>query len=381
MANALTALDLEIWEAEAQALLEERSIFMDLASMRDAKGKKKIHNPYYVRGTVSTYTVGSDMSDNDIISVADDMDTFTTPYYNFVYDKVNALDTEYAVVMSQKEIAAYQLSMVMEKAFFEEYSNAAHTGSNTTLSSSNTLTSFATWNATLTSIGADDRNLVTVVDDFTLVDIMDYVSTNGFQVADETIKRGYKWEFAGNPIYKSSSVISTATYTPGANIVADATITINGVTFTAKAIPANPGEFDIGANLAATLVILANAINGSATGKDSATWYFEVSAANRELLSGIEATSTATATTVSMRWPRAVSSSALKWGAVVSNCMIMERGAIDFALRSPITLINEKIQKQLAWRYSAWANYGKKTFTQNAKKIYVLPVIRTAAES
>ena len=36
MTNVLTPLDLEIWEAQTQALLEERSIFMDLATMRDA---------------------------------------------------------------------------------------------------------------------------------------------------------------------------------------------------------------------------------------------------------------------------------------------------------------------------------------------------------
>ncbi len=381
MSNQLTALDLEMWEAETQALLEERSIFMDLATMRDTNGKAIIHNPYYVRGVVSEYTIGTDMNDNDIVSIADDMDTFITKHYTFVYDEVNSLDTEYAVVMGQREIAAYQLSMDMEKAFFEEYANAGHTASNTTLSSSTTLRAFATWNATLTAIGADDRKLVTVVDDFTLVDIMDYVTTNGFQVADETIKRGYKGEFAWNPLYKSSSIISTATYTPGANISADATITINGVVFTAKATPANAWEFDIGANLAATLVILANAINGSATGKNSATGYFEVSTSDRELLSGITATSTATATTVSMRWPRAVTSSAKKWGAVVSNCLVMEKWAIDFALRSPVKIVAEKIQKQLANRYSAWCNYGKKTFVQKAKRVYVLPIIRTAAES
>ena len=381
MSNQLTALDLELWEAETQALLEERSIFMDLATMRDANGVAIIHNPYYTRGVVSDYTVGTDMVSNDIVSVADDMDTFTTKYYTFVYDEVNSLDTEYSVVMSQKEIAAYQLSMEMEKAFFEEYVNAAHTATDTTLSSTNTLNTFATGNATLTSIGVDDRKIVTVVDDFTLVDIMDYVTTNGFQVADETIKRGYKGEFAWNPLYKSSSIISTATLTPAANIVAGSTYTINGVVFTARAIPAVAWEFDIGANLEATLVILTNAINGSATGKDSATGYFEVSASDRELLTGISATSTATALTVSMRWPRAVSSSTNKFGAVVSNCLIMEKGAIDFALRSPVKLISEKIQSQLAYRYSAWCNYGKKTFVQKAKRIYVVPVVRTAAEA
>lgn len=383
MSNQLTALDIEMWEAQTQALLEEESIFMDLATMRDATGKAIIHNPYYVRGSVQTYTPWTDVVDQNIVSVADNMDTFTTKHYTFAYDETESLDTRYNVVMAQRELAAYQLRMEMEKAFFEEYVNAYtwHTATAVTLSDTNTLSTFATWNATLTSKGVNDKRLVTIVDDFTLVDIMKYVVTNGFQVADETIKRGYKGEFAGNPIYKSSSIISTATLTPAVNFVADTTITINGVVFTAKAVPANPWEFDIGADLAASLVILNNAINSSATGLNSATWYFEVSAENREALTGISSTATTTNLTVKMRWPRVVSSSILKWGVITSNCIIMEQGAIDFALRSPVKVKIQDINKQIAERYIAWCNYGKKLFKQNSKKIYVVPVIRKAAES
>jgi hypothetical protein len=57
MTNVLTALDIEMWEKETQALLEESAIFMDIATMRDATGKKIIHNPYYVRGAVQTYVI------------------------------------------------------------------------------------------------------------------------------------------------------------------------------------------------------------------------------------------------------------------------------------------------------------------------------------
>ena len=384
MSNVLTALDFEKWEADTQALLEERSIFMDLASMRDAKGKKIIHNPYYVRGQVHTYTKGNDVTDNDIISVADDMDTFVSKEYTWVYDETEALDTMYNVAMDQRELAAYQLSMDMEKAFFEEYINATHSSADVTLATTGAFTPsrvFGTGNATLTNTGADDRALVTVVDPFTLVDIQEYVTTNGFQVSDETIKRGYQGMFAGNPLYKSSSLIATGTLTPAANFSANDTITINGVVFTAKAVPANAGEFDIGASLAASLTILANAINGAATGKDTDTGYFEVSAEDREALSGIDATATATNLAIKMRGYRTVSSSINKWGAIVVNNIIMARGAIDFALRSPVKLVSEKVQKQFATRFSAWCNYGKKTFAQNKKRMYVVPTVRQAAES
>lgn len=382
MSNQLTALDIEIWEAETQALLEERSIFMDLATMRDAKGVKIIHNPYYVRGAVHTYTAGNDVTDNDIISVADDMDTFTTKEYTFVYDETEALDTEYAVVMAQREIAAYQLSMDMEKAFFEEYVNATHTAAETTLGTSNTLRAFSTGNATLINTGADDRKIVTVVDPFTLVDIQDYVTTNGFQVSDETIKRGWKGMFAGNPLYSSSSLISTTSLALATNPTADDTVTINGVVFTFVASPTNPGDVDIGVDAATSVDNLVAAING---GAGAGTAYIEVSAENRENLFGITATDNTTSIALSMRGYRPVSSSltaaADKFGAVVVNNIIMAMGAIDFALRSPVKLVSEKVQKRFAKRYSAWCNYGKKTFAQNKKRMYVLPTVRQAAEA
>jgi hypothetical protein len=80
------------------------------------------------------------------------MDTFTTKYYNFVFDDVNSLDTEYDVVMSQRGIASYKLRMEMEKAFFEEYSNAKYSSTSAVaLDTTNTYLTFADAKATLTT--------------------------------------------------------------------------------------------------------------------------------------------------------------------------------------------------------------------------------------
>ncbi len=382
MSNVLTPLDIEMWTAQTQALLEERSIFMDLATMRDAQGKKKIHNPYMVRGQVATYSVGSDMVDQDIVSIADDMDTFTTKYYTFVYDEINSLDTEYEVVMGQKEIAAYQLSMDMERSFFEEYSNAQFASGNVTLSTSNTLTTFGTAIATLTNVGADDREIVTVVDPFTNVSIQDYVTTNGFQVSDETIRRGYRGQFVGSRLYTSSSLIATTALQLATNPTANDTVTINGVVFKFVATPTDAGDVDIGANAAASVANLVAAING---GAGAGTAYIAVTAANRELLTGIVATNNTTSVGLTMRGYRTVSSAltaaADDFDAVISNCLVMQRGAIDFALRSPVKLVSEKVQKQLATRYSAYCNYGKKTFAVNKKRMYNVKVVVQAAEA
>jgi hypothetical protein len=193
MANALSAQEQEMWEAETQALLEERSIFMDIATMRDAVGKAIIHNPYNVRPQSETYTKYNDVNIKPLIAVADNMDTFTSRIVTFDYDPVDALDTEYNTVADAKEDCAYQLSMDMERAFFEEYSNAQFASSAAvTLDSSNTLLTFANAKATLTNNGADDRDMITVVDDFVHASIANYVTTNGYNEADGAIRRGYK---------------------------------------------------------------------------------------------------------------------------------------------------------------------------------------------
>jgi hypothetical protein len=58
----------------------------------------------------------------------------------------------------------------------------------------------------------------------------------------------------------------------------------------------------------------------------------------------------------------------------------MQRGAIDFALRSPVKLDSQPIPKQLGTRYLTWVNYGKKTFTQNKKRMYNVKIVAQAAE-
>jgi hypothetical protein len=166
---------------------------MDIATMRDAVGKAIIHNPYNVRPQSETYTKYNDVNIKPLIAVADNMDTFTSRIVTFDYDPVDALDTEYNTVADAKEDCAYQLSMDMERAFFEEYSNAQFASSAAvTLDSSNTLLTFANAKATLTNNGADDRDMITVVDDFVHASIANYVTTNGYNEADGAIRRGYK---------------------------------------------------------------------------------------------------------------------------------------------------------------------------------------------
>ena len=92
----------------------------------------------------------------------------------------------------------------------------------------------------------------------------DYVVTNGFVMADESIRRGLQGKLVNMPLYTSSSLIAEGSLTPADNFSADETVTINGVTFTFKAVPSAAGEVDIGASTAVSIDNLVAAVNNSA---------------------------------------------------------------------------------------------------------------------
>jgi len=375
MASVFTPTQMEVWESETQALLEEGSIVMDIANVRDMNGASTLHNPYDVRMKSSSYTAYSDVTDEDINYIADDLTSFSTRMVSFVYDPITQMDTEYNVVMGQTKNAAYTLSMDIERDFFAQYSNAGQASASTvTLSSTNTFTTFAEAKAALGNIGVNRDNLITVVDDYVAASVGNFVVTNGYQAGDTAIKRGYRGQLADMQMYLSSSLIASGSFTPANNLTDGETVTANGVVWTARAVPSLPGEFDIGASTAATIAILVNAINGSATGKDSATGYFEVSAADREKLYGIVATDGTTSLDITSRGYRAVSSSSTEWGQITINCLIMEKGAIDFAFKQKVKLVSQPVHKQLGTRYMTYTRYGLKTFVQNAKKIFNLKI-------
>ena len=383
MANVLTATQMETWERTTQALLEEGSIAMDLANVRDMNGQWTLHNPYDIRMQSGTYTAYNDVTDQDINYVDDTLTTFTSRIVSFVYDPVSQMDTEYDVAMSQTRNAAYVLGLDIERDFFAEYSNATHASSSTiTLGSSNVVTTFGNAKAALTNTGVNPNDIVVVVDDFQSVKIADYVVTNGFTMADESIRRGLQGKLVNMPMYTSSSLIAEGSLTPADNFSADETVTINGVTFTFKAVPSAAGEVDIGASTAVSIDNLVAAVNNSAgyaPWAGSATAYFEVTAANRELLNGVVATDGTTTMDITTRGYRAVSSSSNEWGAITLNALVMSKRAVDFAFKEKVKLYTQPVHKQLGTRYMTHVRYGIKTFAQGAKKMYNLKLLAQAA--
>lgn len=193
--------------------------------------------------------------------------------------------------------------------------------------------------------GAMDRGIFWAISPFELTDISGFVQGNGFNTKDAAIKNGFVagTPFAGLDIYVTNNLTHTQVLGLATNPTANDTITINGVTFTFVATPANPGEIDIGASADATRALLARAINntgGYAAGAGSATDYFEVSVANRAKLSAIQVSAvnddTANTLTVTTRGTL-IASEALTdgtdtWATVKRHTIAGVKGSIYLAL-------------------------------------------------
>jgi len=121
----------------------------------------------------------------------------------------------------------------------------------------------------------------------------------GFSTADKTLTSGFFSLPGGDRVIRGASAFNgldvivtnemprSTILTFSAALTAADTITVKGVVFTARAIPAVAGEIDVAGTTEAQIDLVVAAINNSnryLAGAGEATTYFEVSQANRTIL-------------------------------------------------------------------------------------------------
>lgn len=172
----------------------------------------------------------------------------------------------------------------------------------------------------------------------------------GFNTSDRQLMKGFElvpgfdFDYIVTPEIEREQVLSMAT-----NPTAADTVTVAGVAFTFRAAPAVAGEVDIAGSADATRALLANAINGSATGQDSATGYFEVSAANRLILKnlGVVAVNNDTANTITVTAYGSIAGAETftdgtdAWGTERKNLLAGMRNSTHLALPSKGYMVDE----------------------------------------
>jgi hypothetical protein len=221
-------------------------------------------------------------------------------------------------------------------------------------------------------------NMVLVVDSYAASDITQYLLGKSIDLAGSVFKNGYIGPVHNATMYVSENLTGEVTLVVDV-LSADETITINGVTFTAKATPSTAGQFDIGVDADTQGATMANMINGSATGQNSASGYYEISAADRAILTnaGISATYTAASDTLTITGRGRIIYSDTASGAVTNklHCYFGKRGAIDLVIqdKSPVDMRPTADRRG----YNVFSSYlaGIKTFTDGSKKFLDVHVL------
>ena len=172
---------------------------------------------------------------------------------------------------------AHKVSQDLDAKCFAEVANAANTfdtGDLTTLASTGTPITLSTTTVPQMTTRMSAKlqykeniqtatNMAFVVDAYSASMIEQYLMGKDIDIAGSVFKNGYAGVVRNAQLYVSENLLSTAVMGMATNPTADDTFSINGVTWTFKATPSAAGEIDIGANVDATRVLVAAAINNT----------------------------------------------------------------------------------------------------------------------
>lgn len=386
--------------AEAtQETLEKELTAMDLAGMIDIPNGTTKNLPLVKMRSTGNYTKYTNQTISDVNTGNDQIVIDTTPMVNFAIDQIDEQDDYINIKPEVISDASYQIKKRIDGDFFAQVLNAKwkydangfglNTGTLspitlTTGASQNISTVFGKAKANLTTLGVNAGKLALCVDDIVIADITTVgLETNVVGVADISYTRGFQGKYLGMPTYGVSTLSGSTTLDLATNPTAGDFIVIQGVVFTARAVPALPGEFDIGADANATAANIILAVNG--TGTPGVTTYIALDDDDRARLEGVTATDgTDLITFVSKGGAMSASSSmtaaANDFQAQVLNCAIMEKGAIKMALRNMVKVDTRDEPLKLVTNYFIYARYGLKVTTRSKEKIVRIPVVSQAAE-
>ncbi|MDC1191104.1 hypothetical protein N8148_02775 [Gammaproteobacteria bacterium] len=223
-------------------------------------------------------------------------------------------------------------------------------------------------------------NMAFVVDPYAASDITHYLMGKQIDNSLSVFKNGYSGAISsGAEMYVSNNLTGEGVMGIATNPTADDTFSIQGVTWTFKATPSAAGEIDIGADADATRVLIAAAINNTnayAAEAGAAAAYFEVTAANRLLLSGITAVdNVATADTVTvtgvgtgrLTLAETFTDGTDAWTHNFIHAYFGKKGAIELVMQEEVDMEMRDEPKQRTTNIFSEALYGVKTFADGAE--------------
>ncbi len=219
--------------------------------------------------------------------------------------------------------------------------------------------------------------------------LMNFLANRETALGDSTGTNGNIGTYMGFDLYVSNGCLFTAVLSMPTILVAGDTITINGAVFTARADGAavSAGDFSIQATAdlcRAQLVAAINNSSGYAATVGAVDDYFELSAANRDLLIGCTAVNDNAADTLTITFAGAGLVTVAE-GATPADCvwtgakqiqhqLFGKKGSIDLVIQKRPSVEIKEVPDKLGKNVIPWTLYGKKTFAEGARQLVDIKV-------
>jgi hypothetical protein len=396
MANSLgnSVFNPAYWSREMQTVFHKENVAIALANtelraiLHDGD---TAHRPYRTPPEVRTYTKGSDITVRDIRGTDEYLTVDTAQVVPFYVDDLDKIQNGYDVAAKFAGDAQRMLNNKLDQAVASQYSCAdsdvyaddvGGSGSTTavTLSTSNINQMFTAAGRMLDQLDIPQAPRFALIGPRQLETLRLYIAGKDTTVADVVGANGKVGNRFGFEIYYSNNLAFTATWTPANNPTAADTVSIGGVTWTWRATPSTAGEVDIGADTEASIALLVAAVNnaalydqGDGAASGAGLGYYEVTDANRWLLTrlGIVATATTTTMTIVGYGDVVVACSETNdpWSVQTSHVLCGLKGATDLVAQKSANVEFRLAEKKLGRFVYPWHLYGIKTFDDGDAKL------------
>jgi hypothetical protein len=380
MANALSALNPEIWKPMVQDYLNKMLVAKEVANTKCEaylSSGDQVNFPYVSDVRVQSYTQGTDLTMDDLTAVQSSLVVNQSKAATFILDPVQEKQAlaDYGADLAYQ--SAFQLRNNIDQTTMSTGINGANgTVAGGTLSTSTVLSNINNAYTELVRQNAVDGKMFGVIDAHTATLLTETFVANGFQEADMTLRNQFRGKAAGFDMYVSNNLPTSVVLTVDTQPANTDTFTILGVTWTCvtDGTAAVAGEINIGANIADFKAIFLTAING--TTPPAVNDYIDVSAEDRrkmqnaQLAAGAWATHDCKLTAYGkIGGSETFTTITNVFGTETGSMLFGKKGAISMAIQMQPELYVREEPKQLAKNYITHTLYGTKVFTRDAFRL------------
>lgn len=380
MANAITALNPELWKPIVQDYLNNMLVSRKICNVKCeallASGDQ-VNFPYTSDVRVQSYAQGTDLTMDALSATQDSLSVDQSKAATFVMDPVQERQAlaNYGVQLAYQ--SAYVLSNNIDQAVLQSgVTNANNTMAGGSLTAATLQTQMTNAMAQLARNNATDGEMWCVLDPERVALLTQTFVANGFQIADSTLRNGFKGMAYDFNVYQTNNLPSSVSLSVATNPTAGDTMTVAGYTWTfvANGTAAAAGDISIGGNAAATQAIIKDALNGAGT--PGASTYIDISTEGRRSYQNAQlasATFSGNASTITM-YGRISGSDTLTaaadgFGTETTQMLFGRQGAMSLAIQMYPELYIHPEPKQIANNYITHTLFGTATFQRDKKRI------------